>query len=375
TSGTSTSGTSTSGTSTSGTSTSGTSTSTTSTTAFPSTAVPLVADSGPDSAVELGVKFKTDVAGTITGIRFYKGIGNTGTHTGHLWSETGQLLASATFSSETATGWQQVNFSTPVSIAANTVYVASYHTSVGHYSDDKNYFVKSGVDTPPVHLLQDGVSGSDGVYAYGSGSRFPAHGFYASNYWVDIVFNPGTTPTVSPPSTSTPSTSTPSTPTSSTSTIWPSNAVPLTADSGPDSAVELGVKFKSDVAGTITGIRFYKGSGNTGTHVGNLWSSTGQLLASATFSGETATGWQQVNFSTPVSIAANTVYVASYHTNVGHYSDDQNYFATAGIDNPPLHALADGVSGSDGVFAYGSGSSFPSQGWYSSNYWVDVVFQ
>ena len=114
--------------------------------------------------------------------------------------------------------------------------------------------------------------------------------------------------------------------------------------------MQLGVKFRSDVAGTITGIRFYKASTNTGTHVGNLWSSTGgQLLATATFSNETASGWQQVNFASPVSITANTVYVASYHANVGHYSQDSNYFATTGVDNAPLHALQNGVSGPNGV--------------------------
>ena len=59
----------------------------------------------------------------------------------------------------------------------------------------------------------------------------------------------------------------------STVTIWPSSTVPGVVDSGPDSAVELGVKFRSDVAGTISGIRFYKASANTGTHVGSLWSS------------------------------------------------------------------------------------------------------
>jgi len=133
--------------------------------------------------------------------------------------------------------------------------------------------------------------------------------------------------------------------------------------------------FRSDANGHIAGIRFYKASTNTGTHVANLWTSTGTLLASATFTGETASGWQQVNFSTPVAITANTVYVASYHTSVGHYSDDQNFFATAGVDNPPLHALANGVAGSDGVFLYGSTSGFPNQGWNSSNYWVDVVYQ
>ena len=93
--------------------------------------------------------------------------------------------------------------------------------------------------------------------------------------------------------------------TPSTVSIWPGNAVPGVVDGGPDSSVELGVKFRSDVAGTITGIRFYKASTNTGTHVGNLWSSTGTNLATATFSGESASGWQQVNFATPVAITAN----------------------------------------------------------------------
>jgi hypothetical protein len=90
--------------------------------------------------------------------------------------------------------------------------------------------------------------------------------------------------------------------------------------------------------------------------------------------GRPASGWQQVSFSTPVTITANTVYVASYHTNVGHYKADQNYFATAGVDSPTLHALANGVSGVDGA-CLRTGSAFPTQGWNSSNYWVDVVFQ
>jgi hypothetical protein len=119
-------------------------------------------------------------------------------------------------------------------------------------------------------------------------------------------------------------------------TLWPGTALPSVVDGGPDSAVELGVKFRSDVAGSITGIRFYKASANTGTHVGSLWTSTGTLLAKATFTGETASGWQQVNFATPVTITANTVYVASYHANNGHFSFDNNYFSVNGVDNPPL---------------------------------------
>ena len=163
-------------------------------------------------------------------------------------------------------------------------------------------------------------------------------------------------------------------PSVSTRTLWSSSTIPATVDSGPDLPVELGVKFCTDKSGYITGIRFYKSTANTGTHVANLWSAGGSRIATATFVGESPSGWQQVNFQTPVAITANTVYVASYHTNVGHYSFNPGYFSSQGVDNYPLHALADGVSGYNGVYAYGSGSLFPNKGWIQSNYWVDVVF-
>ena len=156
-------------------------------------------------------------------------------------------------------------------------------------------------------------------------------------------------------------------------TIWPGTSTPATPDAGADAPVELGVAFRSDNSGYITALRFYKATGNTGTHVGHLWNSSGTLLATATFANETASGWQQVNLSNAVAITANTVYVASYHTNVGHYADDQYYFGN-GVDNSPLHASANTDNAPNGVYAYSSSSAFPNQGWNSSNYWVDVVF-
>ena len=157
-------------------------------------------------------------------------------------------------------------------------------------------------------------------------------------------------------------------------TLFDSTAVPATSDAGAGNPVELGVKFVSDQSGSITGIRFYKGVGNTGTHVGNLWSSTGQLLATGTFTNETASGWQQLTFSTPVAISANTVYIASYHTNVSHFAYDAGYFATA-LDRAPLHAPASGTSGGNGVYAYSASSIFPQNSYNAANYWVDVIFQ
>ena len=157
--------------------------------------------------------------------------------------------------------------------------------------------------------------------------------------------------------------------------------MPTVAADSDTRAVELGVKFKADVNGQITGIRFYKSTTNTGTHTGTLWRcsntgcTTGTKLATATFTGETGSGWQQVSFATPVNITANTVYVASYHTDQGHYADDTGYFATAGVDNPPLYALPNGVSGPNGVYRYGSTSGFPTNTSQADNYWVDVVFK
>src|SRR6185369_2670586 len=121
--------------------------------------------------------------------------------------------------------------------------------------------------------------------------------------------------------------------------VWPSTTTPALVDANDGTPVEVGMKFRSDVAGQVVGVRFYKATTNTGTHVGHLWSSTGTKLAEVTFSNETASGWQQASFSSPVSISSGTTYVISYYASVGHYSADSAYFASTGVDNAPLHAL------------------------------------
>jgi glucose/arabinose dehydrogenase len=159
-----------------------------------------------------------------------------------------------------------------------------------------------------------------------------------------------------------------------TQTIWPDTTVPDIVDGGDPDSVELGVKFRSDVAGFVTSIRFYKTDANTGPHIGSLWSSTGTRLATGTFTGESASGWQQLDFAPPVAIQAGTVYVASYFAPNGHYSASLDYFATQGLDSPPLHALVDGDAGGNGVYAYGATSTFPSNTYRAQSYFVDVVF-
>jgi hypothetical protein len=181
---------------------------------------------------------------------------------------------------------------------------------------------------------------------------------------------PTAIPTNTPTNTATP-TPTPLPAGTCPCSIWSLTTTPAQAAVSDGRPIEIGVKFRSDVAGYITGLRFYKGTANTGTHVGNLWSSTGALLATATFANETASGWQEVAFSSPVAVQANTTYIASYFSNSGYFAINIGYFLT-GVANAPLQALASGVDGPNGVYQYDT-SGFPTNG-TNNNYWVDVVF-
>src|SRR5262249_20991031 len=134
----------------------------------------------------------------ITALRFYKGAQNNGPHTASLWTATGSLLASVPFNGETTSGWQTVTLPNPVAITANTVYVASYHTSSG-YARDVSYFT-TGVYRGPLYALADGEGGGgQGVYLYSATTAFPTNTYSSPNYWVDVVFTPSPPPPPPPP--------------------------------------------------------------------------------------------------------------------------------------------------------------------------------
>ena len=73
--------------------------------------------------------------------------------------------------------------------------------------------------------------------------------------------------------------------------LWSASTVPGTIADPDVKATELGVKFRAATAGYIAGIRFYKSTTNTGTHVGSLWTRSGTLLGTAQFTGESGSGW------------------------------------------------------------------------------------
>jgi hypothetical protein len=318
-----------------------------------STAQPANPSSTNTEAIEVGMQFTSSIAGYVTGVRFFKEAGNTGTHVGNLWSATGTHLAQVTFTRETKSGWQLAYFASPVAIGSNTTYVISYHALNGHNAADNGGFT-TPVSNLPLQALASEQNAPNGVYAYGS-SAFPSTGASATNYWVDVVFN--TSPTVG---------------TAAPASVWAPTAAPNTPAVASTAAAELGLTVTSDVPGFITGVRFYKGSKNLGIHIGHLWRSNGTRLAAVAFTNESATGWQQANFPTPVAIDANTAYVVSYWAPQGHYADDSGYFATSGVTNLMLYAPPDGQYGPNG--SYATSKVFPSGSSSASNYWVDVVF-
>ncbi|CCQ48349.1 putative uncharacterized protein [Pseudarthrobacter siccitolerans] len=160
------------------------------------------------------------------------------------------------------------------------------------------------------------------------------------------------------------------------------NVAPAVPDAGDANAVEVGAKFYSDVPGTITGIRFYKSTRNTGTHIGNIWSESGQRLASVTFSNESASGWQTASLSPALTITANTKYVVSYFAPAGHYSQDTGYFYNNptpsgggnSVDSAPLHFTRSTPGSPNGYYLYGGSSGFPNQIYDAEYYWVDALF-
>ena len=70
--------------------------------------------------------------------------------------------------------------------------------SHGGYAATQNYFTTSYAIGSLVAPASDAVGGN-GVYRYGSGGVFPTQTYSASNYWVDVVFQPGTGTDTTPP--------------------------------------------------------------------------------------------------------------------------------------------------------------------------------
>ena len=125
--------------------------------------------------------------------------------------------------------------------------------------------------------------------------------------------------------------------------------------------------------GTIPGVRFYKSAANTGhprrQPVDRL---DGTLLAQATFTSESASGWQSGDFSNPVTISAGTTYVASLLRPERALLRRPTVLLSAAIAAPAdrrrhvdsrhvARVAANTGSTTNGVFTYGASSTFPTE--------------
>ena len=149
--------------------------------------IPEIQSSTDGQSLELGIKFQTTTAGYIKAIRFYKGPENLGNHIAHLWTATGELLATARFNNETQTGWQQANFVRPVHLISGAVYIASYYAPRGHYAATNGAFQEEGIHVGGIYAFRDGERGGNGVFRYGNTPSFPTETYHSTNYWVDVV--------------------------------------------------------------------------------------------------------------------------------------------------------------------------------------------
>ena len=147
------------------------------------------ADSYDAQPAELGLRFTASQAGYITGVRFFKDAGNTGTHTGTLWDDSGNRLARVDFTHETRSGWQSASFANPVRVDAGKSYVVSYSAPSGHHTATELYWSYRGRNAGP--LTVDGGFGAlpAGVFNLTLGA-FPTDWFDQSNYYVDAIFTP-----------------------------------------------------------------------------------------------------------------------------------------------------------------------------------------
>ena len=153
--------------------------------------------------------------------------------------------------------------------------------------------------------------------------------------------------------------------------LWSTDTLPAVTAATDTKEIELGVRFTADIDGWITGVRFYKGAGNTGIHTGSLWTAGGTLLATATFTGESATGWQQVTFPAPIHDHRRHDLRRLLPRAGRALRGDRPYFTTP-RDNSPLHAPATAVGPQRRATSTAHG--FPTSTFNATNYWVDVSF-
>jgi len=313
------------------------------------TSVPTFANDAAADPVTLGLRVCFSDTATITKIRFYKTNAlDSGTHDAAIWNNTGsQQLATATFSGETATGWQEVTLTTPLRVEAGYYIVGVYHPN-GNFGYQANKFGASAHPAPSGGWLAPKAISTrgNGAFTYATGLQLPNSGsLQYSWYLIDLeIEHPG---------------------------AWPSS---LMFDQefdtgGSDGPYTMGTRFTTDTDGQVLGVRWYHHESETdGSVTVLLYDGAGNQLASRTAVVPTneVSQWKRLDFTAPISINPGQTYTAAYVTSQ-YYHGDSGFF-TAAWDRPPLHAPANA-----GRFNVGITPGYPTSSFSNGNYFVDPV--
>lgn len=145
--------------------------------------------------------------------------------------------------------------------------------------------------------------------------------------------------------------------------MFPNPTYVITEASAGGQTWEQSIQFSVAIPGKVTHIRFYKASNETGIHFGRIWNESQGLLREQQFLSETASGWQELTLSSPLTLTPGVKYRVSYNVNT-FGAKIQNAFGPP-IVNWPLTAHTG--------FYSTPAATFPNVG-SPSNFLADVRF-
>lgn len=385
---------------------------------FSSADVPASVTTTDNVLYSLGTRFTTTAAGVITSVRFCKATNEPGVgHAAKIYDwTTGNLLSSVSFIDISCTGpsFVTITLPNPVSTTKGGSYLVAVD-GLKYYCKTDNFFTTArtsgaltsqggGTYSLTSGLIPlDGNTGKSNYFIDGASTRRlllapcsvltqphspPLSCLSCCLWWLHAVeFYSGTgPPTAAPVSKPTaPPTPLPTPaptnaaiassvacntwpPVSVAQTIFTSSDRPTLTNDGDGTPYSLGVIFTVDVAGSITGFRYFKGTAETAaTHTGKIydWNTMALLATTGAFNDKSCGGgqWVSATLSTPLQVSPGVQYVAAIDS-ITSFGKSFDYLVSDKTNND-LTAQGYGA-------LYGSAGFMPEETfWATANYWVD----
>ena len=159
---------------------------------------------------------------------------------------------------------------------------------------------------------------------------------------------------------------------------------PRVRDSGADCDRRWASSSGPTPPASSPGIRFYKSTTNTGTHVGNLWTAGGDQAGDRDLH-QRESGAGGSRSPSPARWPSTPTPPTSRRTSrpratprptrpTSTRRPRRSPYTSGWVDSPPLHALRNSNGTTNGLFVVSSTSAFPARAPTRPNYWVDVIF-